>query len=54
VLHLDIIGDKIWIQHDGTNRPVADELLRVGVPREAIVLGFYPAYARKHTDFAHG
>ena len=22
VIHLDIIDSKIWIQHDGTNRPV--------------------------------
>lgn len=54
VLHLDIIGGKIWIQHDGTNRPVAEELLRAGVPREAIVLGFHPPYARRHTEFAVG
>src|SRR5207237_3229692 len=26
VIHIDIIGDKVWIQYDGTNRPVADEL----------------------------
>lgn len=42
VLHVDIRGDKIWIQHDGTDRPLAEELLRAGVPREAIVLGFHP------------
>ncbi|MFO0602841.1 MAG: XisI protein [Polyangiales bacterium] len=54
VLHLDIIGGKIWIQHDGTNRPVADELVRAGVPRDAIVLAFHPPYARVHTDYAVG
>ena len=54
VLHLDIIGGKIWIQHDGTNRPVADELVRAGVPREAIVLAFHPPYARVLTDYAVG
>jgi hypothetical protein len=52
VIHIDIIGGKIWIQYDGTNRPVADALLAAGVPREAIVLGFHPAYVRHHTDFA--
>jgi hypothetical protein len=52
VVHLDIINGKVWIQHDGTNRPVADELLEAGVPKEDIVLGFQPPHLRKYTDFA--
>ena len=54
VLHLDIIGGKIWVQYDGTSRPVAEELLASGVPREDIVLGFHPADLRRHTEFAAG
>jgi hypothetical protein len=49
---LDIIDGKVWIQHDGTNRPVADELLAAGIPRDDIVLGFQPPDLRKFTDFA--
>jgi hypothetical protein len=49
---LDIIGDKIWIQHDGTSPGVAEELVEAGIPRDAIVLGFHPAYVRQHTGFA--
>jgi hypothetical protein len=52
VVHIDIIGEKIWIQYDGTSRPVAEALLAAGVPREAIVLGFHPAEVRQYTDFA--
>ena len=52
VVHVDIIGEKIWIQYDGTSRPVAEALLAAGVPREAIVLGFHPAEVRQYTDFA--
>lgn len=52
VVHIDIIGGKIWIQYDGTNRPVAEKLLDAGIPREAIVLGFHPEHVRKYTDFA--
>jgi hypothetical protein len=52
VVHIDIIGDKVWIQYDGTTRPVADELMAGGIPREDIVLGFHPAGVRKYTDFA--
>lgn len=52
VIHLDIINNKIWIQHDGTNRPVAEALLEAGVPHEDIVLGFHPPEVRQYTDFA--
>jgi hypothetical protein len=51
VIHVDIIQGKIWIQYDGTNRPVADELLEAGVPREDIILGFHPPQVRQYTDF---
>jgi hypothetical protein len=54
VIHIDIIDGQVWIQYDGTNRPVAEELIAAGVPREAIVLGFQPDYIRPHTGFATG
>ncbi len=44
----------VWIQHDGTNRPVAEELMAAGIPREDIVLGFHPADVRPLTGFAVG
>jgi hypothetical protein len=46
------LNGKIWIQYDGTIRPVAEALLAAGIPREAIVLGFHPANVRQYTDFA--
>jgi len=52
VVHIDIIGGKVWVQYDGTSRPVAEELLAAGIPREDIVLGFHPADVRRHTEFA--
>lgn len=39
VIHIDIIDGKVWIQYDGTSRPVANELVAAGIPREDIVLG---------------
>ena len=54
VIHIDIRGGKVWIQYDGTSRPVAEELLAAGIPREDIVLGFHPANLRRHTAFALG
>jgi hypothetical protein len=54
VVHIDIIGGKVWVQYDGTSRPVADELTAAGIPREDIVLGFHPANVRPLTEFAAG
>jgi XisI protein len=54
VVHVDIRDGKVWIQYDGTSRPVAEELLEAGIPREDIVLGFHPANVRKLTAFAPG
>lgn len=52
VLHLDIINDKIWIQYDGTEDGIADDLLALGVPKEDIVLGFHPSETRQYSGFA--
>src|SRR5436190_18290359 len=54
VVHVDIIDGKIWIQYDGTSRPVADELEAAGIPRQDIVLGFHPASLRQLTGFGVG
>ncbi len=52
ILHFDIKDNKIWIQHDGTESGVAEELTAMGIPKENIVLAFYPDYMRQHTGFA--
>ncbi|MBX3059409.1 MAG: XisI protein [Anaerolineae bacterium] len=52
LIHIDVIGDKVWIQQDGTSPGVAEELVVAGIPRENIVLGFRPAHLRQHTGFA--
>ncbi len=52
IAHLDIKGNKIWIQHNGTELPLADELVSLGVPKEDIVLGFQAPYKRKYTGYA--
>jgi hypothetical protein len=52
VIHLDIVDDKIWIQHDGTESGVAYELIDLGVPIEQIVLGFKSPERRKIAQLA--
>jgi hypothetical protein len=54
VLHVDIRDGKIWIQHDGTERGVAEEFVAAGVPKENIVLAFHSPAKRKLTPYAHG
>ncbi|MEH2073973.1 MAG: XisI protein [Nostoc sp.] len=54
IIHVDIKDQKIWIQRDGTEIGIANELIAAGVPKEDIVLGFYAAYKRQFTDFAVG
>ncbi len=52
VLHLDIKNEKIWIQHDGTEIGIADELVKLGVPKSDIVLAFNEPLVRQYTGFA--
>src|SRR5437016_4887163 len=54
VVHVDIQDGKVWVQYDGTNRPIAEEMVAAGIPREDIVLAFHPAELRHHTGFAVG
>ena len=41
LLHIDLIGDKVWIQRDGTEEGIADELEIAGIPKCQIVLAFH-------------
>jgi hypothetical protein len=51
-LHLDIKNEKIWIQHDGTEGGIADELIEHGAPKQDIVLAFHSPFKRQFTGFA--
>jgi len=52
LVHIDIIDGKLWIQRDGTEEGIAVELIRAGVPKERIVLGFRDPAIRHHIDFS--
>ncbi|MDZ8054245.1 MAG: XisI protein [Aulosira sp. ZfuVER01] len=52
LVHIDIINDKIWIQRDGTEDGIANELIKAGIPKNQIVLAFQPVDVRKYTEFA--
>ena len=53
VLHLDLKENgKIWVQEDWTEAGLANELMKMGVPKSDIVLAFYAPFRREDTGFA--
>lgn len=52
IITIDIKDGKIWVQHNGTERGIAQDLLELGVPKQDIVLAFHSPTRRKYTDFA--
>ncbi|MEW5987791.1 MAG: XisI protein [Chloroflexota bacterium] len=50
--HVRIREGKIWVEWDGTEEGIAQELLEAGVTREDIVLGFYRPETRSLTGLA--
>lgn len=49
VIHLEIREQKIWIQRNQTDRPIADVLISMGVASEDIILGLQPPSVREYT-----
>lgn len=54
VIHIDIKDGQIWIQHDGTERGIANDLVDAGIPKADIVLAFHAPYKRPYTGFGIG
>jgi XisI protein len=52
IVYIEIKDGKIWIERDGTEIGIANELVEAGVPKQDIVLAFKAPYKRKFTDFA--
>lgn len=52
LVHAEIRNDKIYIQRDGTEEGITDDLLRAGVQPQEIVLAFHPPEIRHHTGLA--
>jgi hypothetical protein len=52
LVHIDVVDGKVWIQRDGTEEGIARELVRRGIPKDHIVLGFHPSDVRPYTEFA--
>jgi len=52
MIHVRLQDAKIWVEEDWTEAGVATDLLREGIEREEIVLGFHQPELRRYTEFA--
>ncbi len=52
LFHVDLINGKVYLEHDGTDLALVDDLLDAGIPKHDIVMGFHPPNQRQFTDFA--
>jgi hypothetical protein len=52
LIHIDLKGEKLWIQYDGTEVGVANELVEKGIPKDAIVLAYHSPFLRQYDGFA--
>jgi hypothetical protein len=50
LVHIDIVGDDVLIQRDGTERGMAPLLARAGIAPERIVLVFHPVRAYRYSE----
>ncbi|MEA5467319.1 XisI protein [Spirulina sp. 06S082] len=52
IIHLDIRGDKIWIQRNNTEIDLAKRLVEKGIPKENIVIGLHSPFMRRFSGYA--
>lgn len=51
-IYVRIRQNKAWIEVDWTEEGIATDLLAAGIPKQQIVLAFYPLEMRQHSEFA--
>lgn len=52
VFHLRLRDGKVWVEWDGAEPSITQELLDAGIPKQDIVLAFYRPERRALTEFA--
>ena len=52
LVHVEIVNEKFYIQYDGIEGGIAEELERAGVPKSDIVLAWHEPELRKYTEYA--
>jgi hypothetical protein len=54
IIHIDIRDGKVWIEYNGTDCDIGEEMVAAGIPKQDIVLGFQPAELRTVLGYAAG
>lgn len=54
IIHIDIRDGKVWIEYNGTDARLGEELVAAGIPRHDIVLAFQPEELRVASGFGAG
>jgi XisI protein len=50
-IHIDIKEDgKVWLQHDGTDLRIAQQLVERGIAKSDVVIGFQKPTVRKYME----
>jgi hypothetical protein len=52
LIYLRIHQGKVWVEEDGTDANVVEQLLAAGIPATDIVIGFHHPEERAYTEFA--
>jgi hypothetical protein len=52
VFHFDIIDGKIWVQRNGSDYDIIEDIEHKGVPKSDIVLAFHAPAMRPFTEYA--
>ncbi len=50
-IHIDIKGDKIWIQRNNTEINLAQSLLERGINKDHIVIGLHSPFLRQFSGY---
>lgn len=52
LFHVDVIGNKVWLQEDKMEYSIADRLVENGISKKEIVIGYFPESHRRLSDWA--
>ena len=52
LIHVDIIGERVFIQRDGTEEGIVKELMAAGIPEDKIVLAYKSKRLRRDLGLA--
>jgi hypothetical protein len=54
VIYLRLHNGKVWVEEDGTDANIVEQLLAAGIPMTDIVIGFHHPEEHAYTEFATG